>query len=140
MSAEDCPFTLIRQEASDDEKKSADSFIKFEISIDPGDPDGLKSNMQFLKLNPDDPEDVLSFFRNFNKLVDDLGTAGGEPRFRLFSLVLGPDAESDWNTVLEEIGVDRGQDEFVAAVDLFLLSKVERDCAINTKEWLNQVK
>ena len=137
MSVEDYPFTITHQEAPGDKKKSADSFIKFDIPIDPGDPDGLKSNMQFLKLNSDDPEDVLLFFRNFNKLVNDLETPEGEPRFCLFKLVLGLDAEADWDTVFEEIGDNCGQDKFVAAVDLFFLSKVERECDINTKEWLN---
>ena len=67
-------------------------------------------------------------------------TDEGEAHFRLFQLTLGPDAQSDWATVLEEIGDNRGQDEFLEALDTFLLSKVDRDCAVNTKEWLNQVR
>lgn len=139
MSAEDCPFTLIRPETSNEEHKS-DSFIKFEIPIDPDDPDGLKSNIQFLKLASDDPEDVLTHFRNFEKLTSDLGTAEGAPMFRLFQLTLSADAEADWNTVLEEIGDDRDPEDFMNAKDLFLISKVERDCALNTKEWMGQIK
>ena len=140
MSAEDCPFFIIRHENVDDESKKQDRFIKFEVPIDPNDADGLKSSIQFHKLNSDDPEDVLLFFRNFNKLVEDTDTAEGEPIFRLFNLVLGPDAQTDWATVLEDIGDGRDQDDFVEACELFLAQKVDRDCAINTKEWLNQVK
>ena len=139
MSASDCPFSIVRPENNDDDKKS-DQFIKFEIPIDPNEPDGLKTIIHFRKLESDEPEDVLIHLRNFEKLVDDLGTDEGEAHFRLFQLTLGPDAQSDWITVLEEIGDDRGQDEFVQALDTFLLSKVDRDCAINTKEWLNQVR
>jgi len=73
-------------------------------------------------------------------LVDDIGTEEGEARFRLFNLVLGPDAQSDWDTVLEEIGEGRTQDDFVDVCEAFLVSKVDRDCAINTKEWLNQIR
>ena len=141
MSAEDCPFEIIRSDLSDD--KSSDKgnkVIKFEIPIDPNDADGLKSSIQFHKLYSDNPEDVLTHLRNFNKLVEDLDTPEGAPRFRLFNLTLSPDAQVDWATVLEEIGEDRGQDEFESAIESFLLSKVDRDCAINTKEWLNQVK
>jgi len=139
MSASDCPFSIVRPEVGDDDKK-ADQFIKFEIPIDPNEPEGLKTIIQFRKLESDEPEDVLVHLRNFNKLVDDLETDEGEAHFRLFQLTLGPDAQSDWATVLEEIGDDRGQNEFFRALDTFLLSKVDRDCAINTKEWLNQVR
>ena len=45
-----------------------------------------------------------------------------------------------WNTVLEEIGDGREQEDFENAKELFLLSKVERDCALSTKEWLFQIR
>ena len=70
MSASDCPFDIIRPENNDDDKKS-DQFIKFEIPIDPNEPDGLKTIIQLRKLESDKPEDVLVHLRNFNKLVDD---------------------------------------------------------------------
>jgi len=139
MSAADCPFSVIRPVPVDDDK-NYDSFVKFEVPIDPNAADGLKSTIQLRKLNSDNPEDVLLFFRNYNKLVEDLETPEGEPRFRLFNLVLGPDAQADWATVLQEIDDCHNQDDFVEACELFLISKVERNCAINTKEWLNQVK
>ena len=120
--------------------KKSDQFIKLEILIDPNEPDGLKTIIQFRKLESYEPEDVLVHLRNFNKLVDDWETDEGEADFRLFQLTLGPDAQSDWATVLEEIGDNRGQDEFLEALDTFLLSKVDRDCAIDIKEWLNQVR
>jgi len=116
MSAADCPISVIRPDPVDDDKKS-DSFVKFKVPIDPNDADGLKSTIQFRKLNSDDPEDILLFFRNYNKLVEDLETPEGEPRFRLFNLVLGPDAQADWATVLKEI-----DDNFVEACVLFLVS------------------
>ena len=43
MSANDCPFSIVRPEISDDDKK-ADQFIKFEIPIDPNDINGLESD------------------------------------------------------------------------------------------------
>ena len=139
MSASYCPFNIVRAENNDGDKKS-DQFIKFEIPIDPNEPDGLKTIIQYRKLESDELEDVLVHLRNFNKLVDDLETDECEAHFRLFQLTLGPDAQSDWATVLEVIGDNRGQDEFLEALAAFLLSKVDRDCAINTKEWLNQVR
>ena len=139
MSAEDCPFQIVRPERSDEDLKS-NTYVKFEILIDPNNPDGLKSTVQFLKLNSDHPEDVLNHFCQFDKLVTDTGTAEGEARFRLFSLTLSPDAQSDWNDVLAERGDARDQDAFDNAKEAFLLTKVERDCAINTKEWLNNIK
>ena len=45
MSASDCPFSNVRPENNDDDKKS-DQFIKFEIPIDPNEPDGLKTIIQ----------------------------------------------------------------------------------------------
>ena len=134
MSASDCSFDIIRPEYNDDDKKSK-QFI-----IDPNEPDGLKTIIQFRKLESDEPEDVLVHLRNFNKLVDDLETDEGEAHFRFFQLTLGPNAQSDWATVLEEIGDNREQDKFLEALDTFFLSKVDRDCAINTKEWLRQVR
>jgi len=139
MSASDCPFAIIRPEVNIDDK-TFDHFIKFEIPIDPNELDGLKTIIQFRNLESDEPEDVLVHLRNFDKLVDDLDTDEGEAPFRLFKLTLGPDAQSDWATALDEIGDNRGQEEFLEALDTFLLSKVDRDCAINTKEWLNQVR
>jgi len=140
MSAEDCPFKIHREETQSDNIAKSDRFIKFEVPIDPNEPDGIKSSIHFHKLYSDEPEDVLLFYRNYNKLVDDIGTEEGEARFRLFNLVLGPDAQSDWDTVLEEIGEGRTHDDFVDACETFLLSKVDRDCAVNTKEWLNQIR
>ena len=67
-------------------------------------------------------------------------TDEGDPRFKLFNLVLGLNAQSDWATILEDLRPYRNEDNFVEACELFMLTKVERDCAINTKEWLNQVK
>jgi len=133
MSASDCSFIIIQPEVNDDDKRS-NHFIKFEIPIDPNEPDGLKTTIQFRKLESDEPEDVLVHLRNFDKLVDDLDTDEGEAHFRLFKLILGSDAQSDWATVLDEISDNRGQEEFLEALDTFLLSKVDRDCAINTKE------
>ena len=72
-------------------------------------------------------------------MVEDLETPQGEAMFRLFNLVLGPDAQFDGATVLDGIGSDRDRDEFGEACETLLLTKVERDCTINTKEWLNQV-
>ena len=140
MSAEDCPFKIHREETQSDNIAKSDRFIKFEVPIDPNEADGIKSSIHFHKLYSDEPEDVLLFYRNYNKLVEDIGTEEGEARFRLFNLVLGPDAQSDWDTVLEEIGEGRTHDDFVDACEIFLLSKVDRDCAINTKEWLNQIR
>jgi len=140
MSAEDCPFKIHREETQSDNIGKSDRFIKFEVSIDPNDANGIKSSIHFHKLYSDEPEDVLLFYRNYNKLVDDIRTEEGEARFRLFNLVLGPDAQSDWDTVLEEIGEGRTQDDFVDVCEAFLVSKVDRDCAINTKEWLNQIR
>lgn len=139
MSAEDCPFKLIRPEVDKDDQKS-NLFIKFEVPIDANDPDGLKSNIQFQKLNSDDPEDVMAHIQNFDALVDDLETAEGEPRFRLFRLCLAPNSQKTWVLVLDEIGDDRNQGDLENAIEIFLLKKVERDCALNTKEWLNQIK
>ena len=124
MSASDCQFVIIRPEVNNDDKRFV-HFIKFEIPIDPNEPDGLKTIIQFRKIESDEPEDVLVHLRKFDKLA----------HFRLFKLTLGPDTQSDWATVLEEIGDNRGQEEFLEALDTFLLS-----CAINTKEWLNQVR
>jgi len=39
-----------------------------------------------------------------------------------------------------QIGDGREQEEFLAALDIFLFLNVERDCAINAKEWFNQVR
>ena len=121
-------------------RKKDDSYVKFEIPIDPEDPNGLKSTMQFMKLSSDEPEDVLTHLRTFNKLVTDLDTEEGPAMFRLFNLTLTSDMELDWNTVLEEIGDGREQEDFENAKELFLLSKVERDCALSTKEWLFQIR
>ena len=132
MSASYCPFNIVRGENNDGDKKS-DQFIKFEIPIDPNEPDGLKPIIQFRKLESDEPEDVLVHLRNFNKLVDDLETDEGEAHFRFFQLTLGPNAQSDWATVLEEIGDNRGQDEFLEALDTFLLSKVDRIVLLTRK-------
>jgi len=131
MSAEDCPFQIIRLEVDEDSSQN-DSYIKFEIPIDPNDADGLKSNIQFRKLNSDEPEDVLTHIQRFDALVNDL--------FRLFKLCLAPNAQKTWTSVLDDLGDDRDQDAFETAIENFLLKKVERDCALNTKEWLNQIK
>jgi len=139
MSAEDCPFQLVRLEVDDDTSKS-DLYIKFEIPIDPNDADGLKSNVQFRKLNSDDPEDIMTHIQSFDALVSDLDTDEGEPRFRLFKLCLAPNAQKTWASVLDEIGPDRDQVDFEHAIEVFLLKKMERDFALNTKEWLNQIK
>ena len=64
---------LSEQQGTCDDKKS-DQFIKFEIPIDPNQPDGLKTIIQFRKLQSDELEDVLVHLRNVNKLVDDLET------------------------------------------------------------------
>ena len=58
MSAEDCPFVVIRKENDIDKKD--DSYIKFEIPIDPEDPDGLKSTMQLTECELSDAGSVLS--------------------------------------------------------------------------------
>ena len=76
-------------------RKKDDSYVKFEIPIDPEDPNGLKSTMQFMKLSSDEPEDVLTHLRTFNKLVTDLDTEEGPAMFRLFNLTLTSDIELD---------------------------------------------
>ncbi len=91
MSAEDCPLQLIRPEAGEDYQKG-NLCIKFEIPIDPNEPD-VKSNIQFKKLNFDNPEDVMAHVQNFDSLVADLETPEGGPRFRLFRLCLAPNAK-----------------------------------------------
>ena len=140
MSAENCPFVIIRAVRSEEDLKS-DQFVKFELPIDPDEADGLKSNIQFKKLDSDDPEDVLLHVRNFDKLVTDLGTAEGAPRFRLFSMTLSVDVEEDWSGIISEIDdADRDQEAFDQALADFVLTKVHRDCALDTKEWFNNIK
>ena len=48
MSASNYPINIIRPENNDDDKKS-DQFIKFEVLIDPNEPDGFKTIIQFHK-------------------------------------------------------------------------------------------
>ena len=104
------------------------------MPIDPNDVDGLKSSIQFKKLNSDALEDILTHNQCFDALVSDLETNEGEPRFRLFKLCLAPNAQKTWSAVLDEIGNDRDQADFENTIEVFLLNKVERDCAIDTKE------
>jgi hypothetical protein len=89
--------------------KKEDRFIRFEIPIDPNDADGLKSNIYFHKLCSNEPEDLLTYLRNFDKLITDLETAEGPKRFQLFNLTLSPDSQNEWATVLEDIGDFCGQ-------------------------------
>ena len=139
MSAEDCPFQIIRPEIKEDTTKS-DSYIKFEVTIDPNNFDGLKSTIQFKKLNCNDPEDIMTHIQCFDALVSDLNTSEGEARFRLFKLCLAPNVQKTWSAVLDEVGNDRDQANFENSIEIFLCKKVERDCAIDTKEWLSQIK
>ena len=138
MSSENCPFKLSRPNGPDDDR-SKDRFCMFEIPIDPNDPDGLKSATEVKKLNSDDPEDVLSHILNFDLLVANLGTAEGQPRFRLFEITLGATTATDWNTIRED-HPGQGQQAFESCIYAFILSKMTRDVALDTKEWLNDIK
>ena len=59
--------------------------------------------------------------------------------FGTFALCLGPNASLEWNDVLAEYE-ERDEDTFVQAKEQYLLTKIHRDCAVDTKEWLQNVK
>ena len=60
MSASDCPFKIIRSVDVDDDDKKSDHFVKFKLPMDSNNANGLKSSIHFLKLDSDEPEDVLT--------------------------------------------------------------------------------
>ena len=75
MSAEDCPFELIRPDDDDVDVEKKDSFVSFKMLIDPNDAEGQKTTLNVKKLNSSDPEDVLNHLQTFEHLVEQLDTA-----------------------------------------------------------------
>ena len=55
MSAENCPFQIIRPKREDRDEKRKDRFASFEIPLDPNDEDGIKATHEFRKLDSTDP-------------------------------------------------------------------------------------
>ena len=94
MTSENCPFFLTKRERSEDDRRK-DRFCKFEVPVDPDDPDGLKSTVEIMKLSSDDPEDVLNHIYEFDTLVANTGAGEGAPRFRLFQMTLSSTVNKD---------------------------------------------
>ena len=138
MTSENCPFVLCRQERSDEDSRK-DKFCKFQVPVNVADVDGPKIIREFKKLGSDDPEDVLQHLFDFADLVDILGTGQGPPRFRLFGMTLCSSVKNEWDNIRSEY-VNDDHDTYVACIDEFLLTKMTRDIAVDTKEWLNNVK
>ena len=76
MSSENCPFSLTKSIRTEDDRRK-DRFCKFEVPVDPLDPDGLKSTVEIMKLSSDDPEDVLNHIYEFDTLVENTGAGKG---------------------------------------------------------------
>ncbi len=79
MSAENCPFEIIR-DADDNSTTKKDKYIEFEIKIGTGD-NAPTVKEQFRKLESTHPEDVLDFIERYDQLVETINTAEGRPRF-----------------------------------------------------------
>ena len=126
MSAEDCPFQIIKPDISEDDSFHSD-VIKFEMLIGANDQGegGTKTTLTFPKLLSSDPEDVLYHYRTFDKLLSDLRIEDDdtESMFGTFALCLGPNASLEWNDVLAEYE-ERDEDTFVQAKEQYLLTKI----------------
>ena len=138
MSSENCPFSLTKSIRTEDDRRK-ERFCKFEVPVDPLDPDGLKSTVEIMKLSSDDPEDILNHIYEFDTLVENTGAGEGAPRFRLFQMTLSSTLSKDWESVRADHPGDN-QAAFEECITAFILMKMDHDCAIDTKEWFNQLR
>ena len=143
MSAENCPLKIFPKEISSEEAKRKDKYVSFDIPVDPNTPDGLKATHEFRRLDQTDAESVLSFIEKMDELIINLDIAEGSPRFRIIRTLLGGDAAKKWNTIAAGIApqvADQTQPNFKACIEKFLLTYMDREISIDTKEWFQVLK
>jgi hypothetical protein len=139
MSAENCPFEIIRSDEKDvSSEKKKDKYVSFEVKLGDGEDDPTVSQ-EFRRLDSTNPEDVLLFIENFDELVDTLETDEGAPRFKLIKALLAGDPAKKWKTILNEVGA-RNQNAFEQCIEKLLLSYMDQEISLDTKDWLQNVK
>ena len=139
MLADNCPFELIKPEPVDDTRRK-DRFASFEIPIDPNDADGTKLTFEHRKLFSTDPEDILSFIEQFDKLVEDMEIPEGAPRFRIFKSLCAGDPKKKWGVVVTQHAQNQNQANFETCIKMFLRQYMDHEISLDTKKWLQKVK
>lgn len=139
MSAENCPFEIIREDDKEDTRnRKNDRYVSFEIKIGEED-DAPTVSQEFKKLDSTNPEDVLLFIEHFDDLVDTLETEEGAPRFKLIKALLAGDPAKKWKNILNEV-TDRNQRGFENCIEKLLLSYMDQEISLDTKDWLQSIK
>lgn len=139
MSAENCPFEIIRTDEKDKNRsKHKDGYVTFEIKIGTSE-DAATVSQEFKKLFSTNPEDVLIFIENFDDLVDILATAENSSWFSLIKALLSGDPAKKWRNILNEVP-ERNQRGFEKCIEKLLLSYMDQEISLDTKDWLQQVK
>ena len=78
-----------------------------------------------------------------DELIINLDVGEGPPRFRLIRTLLGGDAAKKWNTVAANIApqdADKTQVNFERCIEDFLLTYMDREISLDTKEWFQVIK
>ena len=141
MSKNNCLFHLKCLERKYDDTHK-DRFISFLVPVDPDEPEGLNTKEEIIKLEGTNPEEILSFIRMFNTKVDGLEIAEGRIRFRLFERLFGDDVKQERSTIKENLTTDQeaDQDCFVQCMIDFILRFISHEIALDTKEWISELK
>jgi hypothetical protein len=75
----------------------------------------------------------------FDDLVDTLETDEGAPRFTLIKALLTGDPLKKWRNILNEIA-GRRQTDYENCIEKLLLSYMDQEISLDTKDWLQNVK
>jgi hypothetical protein len=68
-----------------------------------------------------------------------LETDEGAPRFKLIKALLAGDPAKKWKTILNEVGL-RNQNAFEQCIENLLLTYMDQEISLDTKDWLQNVK
>ena len=138
MSASNCPFEFNRKQ-EDSARKRREEYVKFDHYIDPEKKDLGSTQIEIKKLISSNPEEIFEFLTNFDELVKTLEIPEGSPRFRMMRMLLTGELKKTWQNLATEYLHD-DQDSFDECRIDFILQYVSREIALDTKEWLRNMK
>ena len=139
MAVENCPFSIEPKKESESDTRRKDRFVSFEVLLNSDDEDGLKATHEFRRLDTTELEDVLNFIETLAQAAVILDLGEGEPCFSLTKALLAGDPAKQCATITNSV-IDREKDSYADALEDLMLVYMDRDIALDNKEWLQQVR
>eukprot|EP00957_Ditylum_brightwellii_P131812 10051696-Ditylum_brightwellii.AAC.1 len=124
-----------------DDSHRKDLYVSFEVKLDPSDPNSLTTSHNVRKLDTNNIEQVLTYVRSFDDIVEKPGMPEGIQRWNLFKAMLLGSPKQKWINHRNMVTLqNRNQANFKKTLEKWLLDFMPMDVSESILNWLRNLQ